>query len=174
MPLSAILIEDSKTIRDSLIPALRDLANVQVIALAESAPDAAIMLTGMRDAWQIAIVDLFLREGSGLDVLRTLQRRLPHQRAAVLTNYPTTEMRERTRELGADALFDKSAELEQFFRWCNQQPLAVPARHAASRWPRPPLWPDPSVRIATAAADRLPPTTGYRTAADRYSGGPQD
>jgi hypothetical protein len=35
----------------------------------------------------------------------------------VLTNYPTDEMRRRSLELGADALFDKSNELDQFFDW---------------------------------------------------------
>jgi DNA-binding NarL/FixJ family response regulator len=67
--------------------------------------DAASPLDGLCESWQLAEVDLFLREGSGLDVLRSIQRRLPHQRVAVLTNYPFSEMRERTMGLGAAVLF---------------------------------------------------------------------
>jgi DNA-binding NarL/FixJ family response regulator len=37
----------------------------------------------------------------------------------VLTNYPTQEMRRRCLALGADAVFDKSNELEAFFEYCS-------------------------------------------------------
>lgn len=119
MPLSTILVEDSKTIRENLIPALAELANVEVVGIAETASEAAVVLELLKDTWQLAVVDLFLREGSGLTVLRACQGRLAHQRVAVLTNYPTEEMRRRSLELGADAIFDKSRELDLFFEWCN-------------------------------------------------------
>jgi len=119
MPLSTILVEDSKTIRENLISALAELADAQVVATAETADDAAAVLDSLKDTWQLAVVDLFLREGSGLTVLRACQGRRAHQRVVVLTNYPTAEMRRRSLELGADAVFDKSRELELFFEWCQ-------------------------------------------------------
>ncbi len=119
MPLSTILVEDSKTIRENLIPALAELADAEVVATAETAGEAAVVLESLQDRWQLVVVDLFLREGSGLTVLRSCQRRLAHQRVVVLTNYPTEEMRRRSLKLGADAIFDKSRELDQFFEWCN-------------------------------------------------------
>lgn len=115
--LSAVLIEDSKTIREALIPALSDLAGAEVVAVAETASDGVAVLERLGDTWDLAVVDLFLRAGSGLTVLQTCKR-APHQRMIVLTNYPTAEMRRRSLELGADALFDKSNELDQFFDWC--------------------------------------------------------
>lgn len=119
MPLATILIEDSKTIRDNLIPALAELADVDVVAIAETASEAVSVLESFGDGWHLAVVDLFLREGSGLTVLRACQGRMPHQRVVVLTNYPTEEMRRRALELGADAIFDKSRELDMFFEWCS-------------------------------------------------------
>ncbi|WP_093131598.1 response regulator transcription factor [Variovorax sp. OK605] len=133
MLLSAVLIEDSQTIRDSLIPALRDLAEIEVIAVAETASHAVAALSRSSDSWQLAVVDLFLREGSGLDVLRSMQHRSSHQRMVVLTNYPTPEMRERSVRLGADAIFDKSTELELFFEWCNQLHMVHLASNVAPR-----------------------------------------
>jgi len=118
MPLTTILVEDSKTIRDNLIPALEELADVDVVATAETASDAIATLENLQDTWQLVVVDLFLREGSGLTVLRACQGRAVHQRVVVLTNYPSEEMRRRSLELGADAIFDKSTELDQFFGWC--------------------------------------------------------
>lgn len=119
MPLATILVEDSKTIRENLIPALAELADADVVAVAEAADEAVFILKSLNDTWQLAVVDLFLREGSGLTVLRACQERLAHQRVVVLTNYPTEEMRRRSLELGADAIFDKSRELDLFFDWCN-------------------------------------------------------
>ncbi|MDR6890545.1 MULTISPECIES: response regulator [Variovorax] len=118
MSLQTVLIEDSNTIREALIPALADLADARVVAIAETASEAVSVLQMLGDAWDLAVVDLFLRVGSGLTILRHCKQRAPHQRVVVLTNYPTEEMRRRSLELGADALFDKSKELEQFFEWC--------------------------------------------------------
>ncbi|SFQ58891.1 Response regulator receiver domain-containing protein [Variovorax sp. OK605] len=120
MPLATVLIEDSPTIRSNLIPALRDLAGAEIVAVAETASEAVAVLKALGDGWQLAVVDLFLREGSGVTVLRAFHGRLPRQRMVVLTNYPTTEIRRRCLEVGADAIFDKSTELEPFFEWCLQ------------------------------------------------------
>ncbi|QGW80832.1 response regulator [Variovorax paradoxus] len=118
MSLQTVLIEDSTTIREALIPALADLASAEVVAVADTANEAVTVLKKLGTEWDLAVVDLFLREGSGLSVLRACKERASHQRMVVLTNYPTEEMRRRSLELGADALFDKSNELDRFFDWC--------------------------------------------------------
>jgi DNA-binding NarL/FixJ family response regulator len=130
MPLSTILVEDSPTIRDNLIPAMAELADVQVIAVAETASEALLALEKYGEDWDLAVVDLFLKSGSGLTILRACQTRGSHQHAVVLTNYPTSEMRRRCLELGADAVFDKSSELDAFFEHCNS------ARTQARNQPR--------------------------------------
>jgi len=118
MTLRVFLVEDSKTIRDNLVPTLKDLAHADVIGVAEGEHDAASWLAGAPDTWDLAVIDLFLKEGSGLGVLKRLQNRLPRQRAVVLTNYPTESIRLRSLALGADAVFDKSTELDAFFAFC--------------------------------------------------------
>ena len=120
MTLNVFLVEDSKTIRDNLVPTLEDLAQADVIGVAEGEHDAASWLAGHPETWDLAVVDLFLKEGSGLGVLKRLQNRLPRQRAVVLTNYPTEAIRLRSLALGADAVFDKSTELDAFFAFCLQ------------------------------------------------------
>jgi len=120
MPLKTILVEDSKTIRENLIPAMADLADVEVIAVAETAGEALTLLALHASAWHLAIVDMFLREGSGLTVVRACQAREAWQRVVVLSNYATAEIRRRCTELGADAVFDKSNEIEAFLDYCNR------------------------------------------------------
>ena len=119
MPLTTILVEDSETIRDNLIPAMAELADIEVIAIAQTASEALVALEQYGEDWDLAVVDLFLKEGSGLTVLRACQNRSSHQSVVVLTNYPTQEMRRRCLALGADAVFDKSNELEAFFDHCS-------------------------------------------------------
>ena len=119
MPLNTVLIEDSETIRENLIPTLAELADAQVIAVAQTAAEAMEALDRHKHEWDLAVVDLFLKEGTGLSVLRAARDRLPHQHMVVLTNYVTAEIRRRCLELGADGVFDKSTELEAFFDLCS-------------------------------------------------------
>jgi DNA-binding NarL/FixJ family response regulator len=116
MALMAILVEDSKDIREALIPTMAELADVQVIAIAETAAEGILALTS--HPWQLAIVDLQLREGTGFAVLRAGQGRAPHQRMIAFTNYATHEIRRRCMEEGADAVFDKSTEIDAFLAKC--------------------------------------------------------
>ena len=120
MPLNTVLIEDSETIRENLIPTLAELADAHVIAVAQTASEAMEALDRHKHEWDLAVVDLFLKEGSsGLSVLRAARDRSPRQHMVVLTNYPTIEIRRRCLELGADGVFDKSTELEAFFDLCS-------------------------------------------------------
>ncbi|MGJ7498595.1 response regulator [Variovorax sp. RT4R15] len=118
MLLKTILVEDNATIRANMIPAMGELAGLEVIAVAETQDEALDALQCHAGVWQLIVVDLFLREGTGIGVLQGCRQRLPQQAALVLTNYPTPEMRRRCREHGADGVFDKSTELEVFFETC--------------------------------------------------------
>lgn len=121
MALLTFLVEDNRTIRDNLIPALEDLVDARVLGIAETEADAAAWLAAHGGEWQLLIVDLFLKEGSGLGVLRSCVRRLERQRAVVLSNFINPDIRARCMALGADAVFDKSRDLEAFFDYCTAQ-----------------------------------------------------
>ena len=69
-------------------------------------------------AWDLAIVDLFLKQGSGLGVLEACRDRSTAQRVVVLSNYATPDMRKRCTQLGADAVFDKSNEIDALVEYC--------------------------------------------------------
>jgi DNA-binding NarL/FixJ family response regulator len=119
MALITFLVEDNKTIRDNLVPALEDLVNGRVVGFAETESDALAWLAAHPDGWQLLIVDLFLKEGSGLGVLGGCKERKPSQRVVVLSNYVTADIRARCTALGADAVFDKSRDLDAFIEYCN-------------------------------------------------------
>jgi DNA-binding NarL/FixJ family response regulator len=118
MPLPIVLAEDSAAIRESLIAALAEIADAEVIAVAETAAEAIAALTVHAAVWRLAILDLFLKQGHGLDVLRAVKAR-PDQRIFMVTNFATPDIRQRALAAGADAVFDKSTELEQLFQACK-------------------------------------------------------
>lgn len=117
-PLAVFLVEDNALIRENLVVALEELADMRVVAWAETEGQAANWLVGHSADWQVAVIDLFLREGSGLGVLRACRDRGRWQRAVVLTNYADVDIRSQCLALGADAVFDKSTELDAFLDFC--------------------------------------------------------
>jgi DNA-binding NarL/FixJ family response regulator len=105
--LKTFLVEDSPVIRDNLIATLEELVPVQVVGTAEDEATALAWLEGTQSlaskpgsAVDLVIVDIFLKGGSGLGVLRK------------------ADMRQRCLELGADRVFDKSGEIDALIQYC--------------------------------------------------------
>jgi len=117
--LTVFVVEDSETIRRNLVAALEEMAPVQVVGHAEDADSAIARLAQDPPPCDLAIVDVLLRRGSGVDVLKALQARTTRPRCVVLTNYATKPVREHCLALGADRVFDKSAEVERLLEYCE-------------------------------------------------------
>lgn len=121
MELRTYIVEDNATIRENLIGTLEELASIQALGWAETENEAKRWLAQNENQWDLTIVDLFLKQGSGLGVLEACRGRLPGKRVVVLSNYATTDMRKRCAQLGADAVFDKSNEIDALVEYCIQQ-----------------------------------------------------
>lgn len=118
MKLRTYIVEDNATIRENLIGTLEELAEVQAVGIAETEDEGKEWLTSHASQWDLAIVDLFLRQGSGLGVLTACRERQPHQKIVVLSNYATPDIRSRCAQLGVDAVFDKSNEIDALMDYC--------------------------------------------------------
>ena len=118
MLVSTFLVEDKPEIRDTVVEAMEDVAPVKFVGHADSEADACQWLCAFDDDWQLLIVDLFLTEGSGFGVLRQCQARKPNQKVVVLTSYCHPTITDRCLLLGADRVFDKSADLESLVDFC--------------------------------------------------------
>ena len=120
MAFRTYLVEDNPVIRENLVGFLEDVADTTVVAHASTEDEAVHWLHDHHDEWDLAIVDLFLRQGSGLGILAACKQRLPHQKVAVLSNYATPDIRTRCAQLGVDAVFDKSNEIDALVDYCIQ------------------------------------------------------
>lgn len=117
--LNVFVVEDSETIRQNLIATLEEMAPVQVVGYADDAEGAIAQLLRDPPPCDLAIIDVLLRRGSGVDVLKALQASVRRPRCVVLTNYATTLISDHCLALGADRVFDKSAEVERLLEYCE-------------------------------------------------------
>ena len=121
MRLKTYIVEDNPTIRENLIGTLEELACIDAVGTAETENDGKAWLAEQGTHWDLAIVDLFLKQGSGLGVLAACKDRQPWQKVVVLSNYATADIRQRCSQLGVDAVFDKSNEIEALIDYCIAQ-----------------------------------------------------
>ena len=118
--LKTFLVEDSPVIRENLIAALEELAPVEVVGTAEDERSAVDWLASVCPACDLVIVDIFLKGGSGLGVLRAAHALHRPMTLIVLSNYATPDMRRKCAALGASRVFDKSNEIDALIEYCEE------------------------------------------------------
>jgi len=109
LPLRILLVEDSPYIRERLIDLLAEPGRIEIVGQADT-EEAAV--ARVRDtSWDVLVLDLQLKRGTGLGVLRALApSRRDDTKVIVLTNYAFPQYREKSFALGADYFFDKARE----------------------------------------------------------------
>ena len=118
--LATYIVEDSPVIRESLTATLEELGPVKVVGSAEDEAGALAWLAQTKTPADLVIVDIFLRRGSGLGVLRGARAQPHRAHMVVLSNYATPDMRRRCLQLGAERVFDKSRDIDALIAYCGQ------------------------------------------------------
>jgi len=119
-PLNTYIVEDSPVIRENLIATLEELVPVRVVGTAEDEATALHWLAHPGQLVDLVIVDIFLKSGSGLGVLRAAQALEQRFRLVVLSNFATPDMRRKCLALGAERVFDKSTEIDALVLYCER------------------------------------------------------
>lgn len=117
--LKAYIVEDSPVIRDSLIATLEELVSVKVVGTAEDEDSAVQWMLQSKQPVDLMIIDIFLKSGSGLGVLRAASALPPSVKRVVLSNYATVDMRRKCLAMGADRVFDKSHDIDALIAYCS-------------------------------------------------------
>lgn len=113
-------------IRQNLVATLQEMLAIEIVGAAEDEATAVGWMRTSAERCDLMIIDLFLKHGTGLEVLRHARALRPGARLVVLSNYATPDIRQRCRGLGADGVFDKSMELDELIAYCEA--LACPSR----------------------------------------------
>jgi two-component system, OmpR family, response regulator len=119
--LKAYVVEDNATIRENLIGALEELTCVRVIGTSATEDEGIDWLDQNMDKWDMVIVDLFLQKGSGMRLVQRVTRSRTSQKVVVFSNYINPSVRKRCAQLGVDAVFDKSTEIDFLVDYCAHQ-----------------------------------------------------
>jgi DNA-binding NarL/FixJ family response regulator len=111
--LRVVIVEDSAIIRMRLVEALLEIPNVEIVGQVETEAEALRLLGS--SGWDAAILDLQLKQGTGLGVLKKLrdEGRPQASKVIVFTNYAFPQFRDRSLSFGADYFFDKSREFHR-------------------------------------------------------------
>lgn len=121
MTITVLLVDDHELIREGLRRALEREPDVEVVAEAASVSEGVAM--GRKSEPTVAIVDLRLPDGNGLDVVRALRAQSSDMGIVVLTMYAGDNQLFDALDAGASAFVPKSAPAEE---------IVAAARHAAS------------------------------------------
>lgn len=98
-------------IRERLVEMINDIDGFAVVGQATTFDEAVSGIIGSHP--DIAIFDVQLAEGSGIDALAEAKRRMPALRGIVLTNYATPQHEKASADAGAEYFLDKSADFEK-------------------------------------------------------------
>lgn len=116
-----VLIEDSPALRELLSGMIEDIAGIEIIGEVDAEDQALAVLEQYHP--DVAIIDLELSQGSGLNVLRQIcaqPDRYHGMHAVVFSNHAHASVRERCRMLGAAAFFDKTFQMDDLLDYLQR------------------------------------------------------
>ena len=106
-----VLVEDSPVIRESLMDLLSDGDQNRVIGTADTEDEGFEFIS--HHPADIAIIDISLREGSGIGLLRRLSRLERSPKLIVYTNQYSRQLHDRCTQLGATQVLSKSGDFSE-------------------------------------------------------------
>ena len=110
--LRVVIVEDSAMIRARLAETLTENPNLEIVGQVETEAEAVALLR--QGEWDATVLDLQLKKGTGLGVLKALaQDKRPEAKVIVFTNFAFPQYKDRSLQLGADYFFDKSREFHR-------------------------------------------------------------
>jgi two-component system OmpR family response regulator len=119
VPFRIYIVEDSAVYRQVLAS---DLAlsshQIEIVGHAETEEQAKDWLTTNKNGWDLLLIDIFLREGTGAGVVRHCKNRDQTQCIFVMTADPIDQIIAHCMHFGADDAYNKVTEYQQIISHC--------------------------------------------------------
>ncbi|MFL9893196.1 Response regulator receiver domain-containing protein [Burkholderia sp. WP9] len=110
LTLRVFLVDDAVSVRRRMAALLGALDGVEIVGEAE---ESGAALTGVETgAADLVVTELHLSGGTGMELLASLAKRMPHVIAIVLTNHSGAWFRRACLMSGAHYFFDKTSEFD--------------------------------------------------------------
>lgn len=107
------IVEDSPMMKVRLKQMLEQIDVVEIVGEADKQNDAISQILNLKP--DVVVLDIRLKEGNGLEVLKFIKRELPSTLVIMLTNYPYIQYRDTSYSMGADYFFYKATEFTKVF-----------------------------------------------------------
>ena len=101
-----LIVDDSVVIREHVVSQLNELNGIEIVGQAGSVEEAISALRQFKP--DVMTLDMRLPDGSGLDILRLIQREGLSTAVIILTSYPYPQYEVRARAAGAYAFLNKA------------------------------------------------------------------
>ena len=107
------LLDDSPILRKEISNMLTSMSpgQVDIVGEASEAEGTEKIILDLKP--DVAILDIQITNGSGIDVLKEIKYKIPGLKVIILTNFPTFQHRIKCLSLGADYFLDKHYEIEK-------------------------------------------------------------
>ena len=106
--LRVFLVEDSELIRELIVESLNAISGVILVGMSEGENDAVAKLDCT--SFDVLIVDIQLKQGNGIDLLRRISDAPGDSIKVVLSNHVSPTYRRLGEQYGARYFFDKTSE----------------------------------------------------------------
>jgi DNA-binding NarL/FixJ family response regulator len=115
-----LLVEDFRQMHGVLADLLASLGDFHVVAALRTEAEAKLWLRQNWRGWELAVIDLVLAEGTGMELIEPAakQARVSGARVVVFSDYVSPGIRAHCMKLGADAIFQKTNQTADFIKYC--------------------------------------------------------
>ena len=120
MTVRVFLVEDMKHVQDIVEELLASLGDFRLVRAIGNEAEARLWLMEHPGAWDLAVIDLVLDQGSGMGVVSRAREAAGRDgRVIVFSDYASEGIRKHCLRLGADAVFLKS-QTQEFMDYCSE------------------------------------------------------
>jgi DNA-binding NarL/FixJ family response regulator len=109
--MTVLIADDSQVVVERLKTMLCELRGIDIAEHASTVPEALHAVRSLRP--DVVLLDLQMRGGRGMDLLKTIRREQPGLTVVVLTNHSHSQYRKKCLENGAHSFLDKSTEFHK-------------------------------------------------------------
>jgi len=111
LDMKVFVVEDSSAVRERLVEMIREIGDIEVVGEADTYKTAVSGILNTRP--DVAVIDISLGEGSGIEVLADVRKKFPALRGIMLTNYSSPQHMKASADAGAQYFLDKSVDFER-------------------------------------------------------------
>ncbi|MDB5752413.1 MAG: putative response regulator, CheY [Ramlibacter sp.] len=122
MTVRVFLVEDMPQVHGLLTDLLASVGDLVIAGIVRTEAEARLWLDDHPDGWDLAVIDLVLEQGTGMRLIAHARAEADRSggRVVVFSDYASDGIRQHCLNLGADAVFSKTSEMQGFLAYCAE------------------------------------------------------